>query len=166
MRHGSEWYKRDPQAYLGGVQGLSSKEHAVYSVVLDLIYVHGGSVNNDPKWIAGWISDMGSAAVRKAIHSLCERGKISIENGKMTAINPPESQSTREPISLVMRRLIFERDGEVCRYCADTSGPFELDHVIPVSRGGRNKIDNLVVACRTCNRRKSDRTPDEMGWEL
>lgn len=81
---GLSWYKRQPAAYLGGVQGLTSKQHAVYSVVLDLIYVHGGYINNDPRWIAGWISDMGSASVRTAIESLIECGKLQLEEGRLT----------------------------------------------------------------------------------
>lgn len=96
MRHGSDWYQRDPQAYLGGVQGMSAKEHAVYSVVLDLIYLHGGSVNNDPRWIAGWIADMGAAAVRKAIQSLEERGKLIIEGDQITQKRAKTQAKTKE----------------------------------------------------------------------
>ena len=98
MKHGSDWYKREPQAYLGGVQGLTAKEHAVYAVVLDLIYVHGGSVNNDPRWIAGWISDMGSAAVRKAIASLVERGKLIIDGAEITQKRAKTEAKTRENV--------------------------------------------------------------------
>ena len=76
---GLDWYKREPVAYLGDVQGLSSKEHAVYSVVIDLLYVHGGEIQNDPKFISGYISDMGSAAVRRALSSLAVNIRISLE---------------------------------------------------------------------------------------
>lgn len=84
MRTGARWYKREPQAYLGGVQGLTAKQHAVYSVVLDLIYEHGGSINCDPRWIAGWISDMGPAAVRTALGELEAKGKIALDGGIVT----------------------------------------------------------------------------------
>ena len=96
MRHGSDWYKRSPQDYLGGVQGLSAREHAVYSIVLDLIYLHGGSVNNDPRWIAGWISDMGAAAVRNAINSLADQGKIILENDQITQKRARNEAKTKE----------------------------------------------------------------------
>lgn len=76
---GADWYKREPIAYLADTQGLSSKEHAVYSIVLELIYVHGGEINNDPRWISGWISDMGSAAVSNALKALASRSSISLE---------------------------------------------------------------------------------------
>ena len=33
--------------------------------------------------------------------------------------------------------------------------PFEIDHVIPICRGGNNEIENLKLSCRPCNRRKN-----------
>ena len=76
---GLEWYKREPVAYLRDVQGLSSKEHAVYSVVIDLLYVHGGVIQNDPKFISGFISDIGSASVRNILASLAANKRITLE---------------------------------------------------------------------------------------
>ena len=38
-----------------------------------------------------------------------------------------------------------------------------FDHVIPRSAGGRTEWSNIVTACRPCNGRKRDRTPDESG---
>lgn len=51
------------------------------------------------------------------------------------------------------RGLIVERDGLICRYCGDdlTGRRYEIDHIIPKSRGGSHKVDNLGVACRPCN---------------
>jgi uncharacterized protein YdaU (DUF1376 family) len=96
MKHGTDWYKREPMAYLGGVQGMSAKEHAVYSIIIDLIYQHGGSVNDDPAWFAGWISDMGSAAVRKVIESLIGRGKLIREGNKITNKRAKFEAQTKE----------------------------------------------------------------------
>ena len=39
-------------------------------------------------------------------------------------------------------------------------------HVIPFSRGGRDTWMNVVTACRSCNERKSDRTPEMAHMEL
>lgn len=103
MRHGSDWYKREPTAYLGGVQGMTAKEHAVYSVTLDLIYAHGGAVNNDPAWIAGWIKDMGAAAVRKAIASLVERNKLIIYGSEITEKRAKNEAKTKENVSETAR---------------------------------------------------------------
>lgn len=49
-----------------------------------------------------------------------------------------------------------------CAYCAGP-GPVEMDHVIPLSKGGRHNPDNVVPACRSCNKSKGDKTLDEWG---
>jgi HNH endonuclease len=36
-----------------------------------------------------------------------------------------------------------------------------VDHVVPVSRGGPEHIDNYVLSCKSCNSRKRDRLPGE-----
>jgi len=55
------------------------------------------------------------------------------------------------------RQRIFERDDYTCRYCGVRGGRLEIDHVIPISRGGSNHEDNLATACMPCNRRKKDK---------
>jgi hypothetical protein len=63
------------------------------------------------------------------------------------------------------------RDGDGCRYCDltvrwnDRKGPGggTYDHADP--RGG-NSLDNVVVACRGCNSRKGQRTPEAAGMPL
>jgi 5-methylcytosine-specific restriction endonuclease McrA len=65
-------------------------------------------------------------------------------------------------------RALFARDGYLCLYCGNTFSPRALtrDHVIPVSRGGKNVWANVVSACQVCNHRKNNRTPAEWGVEL
>jgi len=45
-----------------------------------------------------------------------------------------------------------------CAYCG-ARGRLEQEHVIPVSRGGRHSIHNVVPACRSCNARKATGAP-------
>jgi 5-methylcytosine-specific restriction endonuclease McrA len=55
---------------------------------------------------------------------------------------------------------VFERDGWVCRWCgvAVTPATADLDHVVELVNGGAgHDLDNLVTACRTCNRRRGGR---------
>ena len=63
------------------------------------------------------------------------------------------------------RQNIFKRDNFNCQYCG-TSKELTLDHVIPKSKGGRSSWDNLITACRRCNTRKGDYTPDQAGISL
>lgn len=56
------------------------------------------------------------------------------------------------------------RDRYTCCYC-DKYGD-EVEHIQPKSRGGRLEWLNCVVACRDCNGKKGDRTPQEAGMRL
>ena len=62
------------------------------------------------------------------------------------------------------RRGVFIRDGHVCQYCGRTAE--NVDHVIPRSRGGGHEWENVVAACRRCNSRKRDHTPEEAAMIL
>lgn len=70
-------------------------------------------------------------------------------------------EAARPAISTFVKQQVFLRDGYACTYCANTEGPFELDHVFPWSRGGNHSAENLCVACRPCNRSKRDMTIEE-----
>jgi 5-methylcytosine-specific restriction endonuclease McrA len=66
--------------------------------------------------------------------------------------------------SSLSRRAVFVRDNHECQYCG---GPAEnVDHIIPKSRGGGHTWDNVVAACRLCNSRKENRSPDDVGMRL
>lgn len=53
-------------------------------------------------------------------------------------------------------RYLVERDGEVCSNCTATE-LLEIDHIVPVSKGGGNNYKNLQLLCRQCNRIKSNK---------
>jgi hypothetical protein len=56
--------------------------------------------------------------------------------------------------------LVAARAGHRCEYCrapeAIFNFPFEVEHIMPISRGGTDEQDNLALACRACNLRKAD----------
>jgi len=58
---------------------------------------------------------------------------------------------------------VFARDGYACKYCGcdSTEHRLEVDHIIPVSKGGTNDIENLVTSCQPCNLGKGARTPNQ-----
>src|SRR6266545_416345 len=53
-----------------------------------------------------------------------------------------------------------------CAYCGTTEGRIGVDQILPRSRGGTDAWHNLVLACRPCNERKGERTPEEAGMSL
>ncbi|HKJ94014.1 MAG TPA: HNH endonuclease [Gammaproteobacteria bacterium] len=63
---------------------------------------------------------------------------------------------------------LFRRDDGLCMYCGERFRFAELsrDHVRPVSRGGADRWNNVVAACKRCNNHKGDRTPEQAGMQL
>lgn len=66
---------------------------------------------------------------------------------------------------VLTRQNIFKRDGFTCQYCGTTKD-LTLDHVIPKAKGGKTTWKNLVTACKRCNSRKGDFTPEEAGLKI
>jgi 5-methylcytosine-specific restriction endonuclease McrA len=66
------------------------------------------------------------------------------------------------------RKNVFARDGHRCQYCGQSRPSRELnvDHVVPLSRGGPSTWENVVCCCVPCNRRKGNRLPDAAGMRL
>ncbi len=67
---------------------------------------------------------------------------------------------------------VLRRDGFRCQFCGKTIIPCELtlDHVVPRSMWNGNDTPtcwtNIVAACRPCNLKKANRTPEEAGMPL
>lgn len=61
-------------------------------------------------------------------------------------------------ITKKIRFEVFKRDGFACAYCGKTppAVTLEVDHIEPVSKGGKDEIANLITACFDCNRGKKD----------
>lgn len=71
-------------------------------------------------------------------------------------------------VPAVCNRLLFRRDAHLCMYCGETFPAEALtrDHIQPRSRGGSELWTNLVSACKRCNQRKGNRTPEEANMPL
>jgi len=72
----------------------------------------------------------------------------------------------------VTNTFLFARDDYTCQYCGKHKHQLRArqfltrDHVLPLSRGGRNVWDNVVTSCSACNNRKGGRLPHEAGLRL
>jgi 5-methylcytosine-specific restriction endonuclease McrA len=63
------------------------------------------------------------------------------------------------------KKNVMIRDNNECVYCGSIRD-LTIDHIVPVSRGGKTNFENCVTACRPCNNRKGSRTPNEAGMFL
>jgi len=54
--------------------------------------------------------------------------------------------------------LVADRAAHCCEYCHAPeiifNFPFEVEHILPLYRGGNNQMSNFALACRSCNLRK------------
>jgi 5-methylcytosine-specific restriction endonuclease McrA len=64
------------------------------------------------------------------------------------------------------KKNLLVRDRYICAYCGSRPKTLTIDHVIPVSRGGKTDFDNCVACCPACNNQKGARTPREAGMHL
>ena len=115
-------------------------------------------------------------ARRAVVLVLKEKAEVIVSNGMVfrsatISMEAPSVVRLRRyvrvpyrPHAPLTRRAVFARDEWTCQYCA---APAEnLDHVIPRSRGGTHTWENVVAACRRCNAKKENRTPQEAGFHL
>lgn len=137
-------------------------------VYLFMLADREGRLEDRPKRIKAQALPYDDVDVDALLTELAEAGFVirytADQNRYLQIPNFTEHQGLeRTGIPASVRRAVVERDGDQCQYCGATDGPFHLDHIIPWSRGGEHLIENLVVACATCNMAKRDKTPDEWG---
>jgi CRISPR/Cas system Type II protein with McrA/HNH and RuvC-like nuclease domain len=56
-------------------------------------------------------------------------------------------------VSKLIRFEALKRDGFTCQYCGAKAPEvrIEIDHIVPVSKGGKDDLENLVTCCYNCN---------------
>jgi HNH endonuclease len=71
----------------------------------------------------------------------------------------------RKYISVDLKAEVFERARGLCEYCCSQSmfspNSFEIEHIVPVSRGGETTSENLALSCSNCNSHKSNKIEAE-----
>ena len=84
-----------------------------------------------------------------------------IKNNKFDENN---KKYEREPIPTSVRYAVLHRDGYKCVVCGrnakDDGVKLHIDHIVPVSKGGTNNINNLRTLCKDCNLGRSNKYLD------
>lgn len=62
-----------------------------------------------------------------------------------------------------VKRTIYDRQNGLCAYCGQHRNRkyMTIDHIIPLSKGGTDDIDNLQCTCKKCNQFKDNMLPSE-----
>lgn len=72
------------------------------------------------------------------------------------------SESLKEGYKLTyrLREKVLERDGRFCKVCGASTN-LHIDHIIPLSKGGKTILSNLQVLCKKCNLQKGNKTMEQ-----
>ena len=84
---------------------------------------------------------------------------FAIGAGLSLALTRPDPERViyrRQAIPSTVKQAVWARDGGTCARCG-SDWNLQFDHVIPVSKGGGNSVENIQVLCGTCNRSKAAR---------
>jgi 5-methylcytosine-specific restriction endonuclease McrA len=82
-----------------------------------------------------------------------------LQNPEITGVEYQQG----ELVGWEVRAYLLIKYAYQCVYCGKTQGPFELDHIQPKSRGGSDRVSNLVLSCHECNAAKGQQTAAEWG---
>ena len=63
-----------------------------------------------------------------------------------------------------IREYLLEKWKHKCAYCGKKDIPLEIEHIVPKSKGGSNRVSNLAIACHECNQSKNNQTAAEFGY--
>ena len=99
-----------------------------------------------------------SKTILDIIHDLNQkRGSFYLNNDIWNSICRVE----RGKVTNKLRFAIYARDGNRCRKCGRSGRHYdlEIDHIIPIAKGGKTTYDNLQTLCHRCNVKKGDSMP-------
>jgi 5-methylcytosine-specific restriction endonuclease McrA len=85
--------------------------------------------------------------------------KCAIKDSKRRALKYANTPLDEMLTSTEWLAILAEANGR-CAYC-DKEAKLTLDHVIPLSKGGKHSADNVVPACAHCNKSKGNKTVEE-----
>lgn len=101
------------------------------------------------------------AFCRKVI-SVCPVSEIAVEQVRFDtqAIDNPEISGVAYQQGTLfgyeVREYLLEKWGRQCVYCKAKDLPLQVEHLVPRSRGGTNRVSNLALACGSCNQKKGN----------
>ncbi|WP_308120462.1 RNA-guided endonuclease IscB [Streptomyces bambusae] len=108
-----------------------------------------------------WVARLARWSPVRAVH--VER--VAFDTHALSAGKPLEGAEYQNGTlhGYEVREYLLAKFGRACVYCGATNVALNIDHVQPRSRGGGDRVSNLVLACVPCNERKSNRPVEEFA---
>lgn len=130
---------------------LTTKEYAAWH-----LYQHRQSYRTIARHLG-----ISLASVRERIKRAdekMERAQNAEANGIQATSRPRSARTRQERYADILKRMLADRDGEVCYLCRTEVSIEDLviEHIIPRAAGGTDDPANIGLACFPCNTRKSD----------
>ena len=123
------------------------------------------------KRLKGWLPPSLMSRVfniKSWVKKLCRLAPISAISQELVRFDTqkmvnPEINGTEyqkgELFGYEVREYLLEKFNRTCVYCSTKEGPFNLDHFHPKSKGGSDRVSNLVLSCVKCNQKKDNQLP-------
>lgn len=98
-------------------------------------------------------------AIRKASEWVVKNNERARSNYCAASRMRRARQAGAAIVERVDRAIVYERDGGICNICGEAVRweEYDMDHVVPLSRGGDHSYANVAVSHASCNRRKHAR---------
>ena len=111
--------------------------------------------------IGSWVSKIRRLVPLTHIsYENCKFDTQLMENPEITGVEYQQGTLTGYNV----REYLLEKYDRTCIYCGANNVRLEVEHLIPKSRGGSNRVNNLGIACVPCNKSKDNQTPAEFGY--
>lgn len=111
--------------------------------------------------IATWLKRLNRfAPITSLSQELVRFDTQSMQNPEISGVEYQQG----ELAGYEVREYLLEKWGRKCAYCGAKDTPLEVEHIVPKSRGGSNRVSNLTIACNPCNVKKGNQTAAEFGY--
>ena len=168
MRLTGLWWWIDRWRKSTAFMDMTLEQQGAYRNLLDEACLRGGPLPNDPRVLAKACGD--ARRWHRVGKIVMARFQLTADGWRNETLDEVLLESTRRATKQKRYRegknaptvlAIIARDGEVCGVCAQplTISDAEIDHVIPLTRGGHpTSVENLQLAHPGCNHKKGDRS--------
>ena len=111
--------------------------------------------------IETWVNKLRATCPIQAISMELVRFDMqTMENPEISGVEYQQGQL----FGYEVREYLLEKFNRKCVYCGVENVPLEIEHIIPKSRQGSNRVSNLTLSCRPCNVKKGSQTALEFGF--